>query len=361
MFMRFIWTICVIGFLCMAILQATFLTMEYFEYHTFTSTGEIVMAYYDQTNRTIGTPDITLCNANPFASNRNFSKAIPTIEEYFKLVKQSTTCGDDCAEEERVALEHIRKNMMSTRGYFNYIGRQNARRLGHTPESFFAHCALDSEEGGWFTHVPCLPAVQMIEIQYTMLFNCYTIRLPRNKFPDKTYAGFLAVIHLDDYRAVKHEQSVLIPHEEPGQMRGVWAFAHQRHMPLYAYYNRILLQPGYFHEIPIKMAQRTYLPPPHGHCEKNMDGRGYPFAKCFTDCMQTHIYEQCGCLDLLNHTSQYESIHSTGPMCLSLSLEKKDLIRNWKCVSDVKSNRMGECAAPCPMPCKEMRYNLRVS
>ena len=357
-FMRFIWTISVIGFLFMALFQATLLTVEYFQYNTFTSAGEVVMDYFDQSKGTIGTPDITLCNVNPFASNRKLSN-LATMEEYFNLSFKATICDDNSTEEERVALKEIRNDLMSTSGYFNYIGRHNCKRLGHARESFFAHCVLDNEVVGKFKHVPCLPTAQIIEVQTTMLFNCYTIRLPRNQFPDKMFAGFLVVLHLDDYRTVHDEQSMFTQHAEPGQMAGVWSFAHQRNTPLYTYQNRILLQPGHFHEIPVKMEQRTYLPPPHGYCQ-DIDEQDYYYVKCFADWIQTHIYNECGCLEPLNYTSQWDPVDINGPLCLSLSLGKDDLITNWKCMSSEKMKRMNECSAGCPFPCKEMRYNFKV-
>ena len=49
------------------------------------------------------------------------------------------------------------------------------------------------------------------------------------------------MLHLDDYNAVHNEQPMLIPHDEPGQMNGVWLFAHERHQPLFTYFDRILL------------------------------------------------------------------------------------------------------------------------
>ena len=61
--------------------------------------------------------------------------------------------------------------------------------------------------------------------------------------------------------------SHLNPHEEPGQMSGVWFFAHQQNKPLMTYTSRMMQQPGHFHDIPLKTEIRTHLPPPHGNCQ----------------------------------------------------------------------------------------------
>ena len=291
----------------MALFHATLLTMEYFQYKSFTYIGEVFLDYFKQTDETSGLPDITLCNVNPFASNRSLSKDIPTMEEYFKLVEHTTTCDNGCTEEERIALNYIRSDMMSTNGYFDYIGHRGAAKLGYTLESFIAYCELDKLGSNVFRYnIPCVPTAQMIKIQHAMFYNCYTIRLPRSDISaDKSFVGFLVVLHLDDYDAVHNEHSLMAPHEEPGQMNGVWLFAHQQNTPLYNYYNRMLLQPGYFHDIPVKMAQRTYVPPPHGGCQ-NMEGQNYSRIQCYTNCMQTFIYKQCGCLHSQNYTSQWK-------------------------------------------------------
>ena len=260
------------------------------------------------------------------------------MEEYFKLVEQSTTCDDDCTEDDKESMNDIMDDMMSTSGYFNYIGRQNAAKLGHTVESFIAYCELDKVGINVFRHsIPCLPIAQIHQLLHTMFYNCYTIRLPRNKFPDKLFSGFRVVLHLDDYDAMHNEDSLLAPHEEAGQMSGVWVFAHQQNAPFNAYNDRMLLQPGHFYDIDAKMELRTYLPPPHGECQ-NMDGQEYSWIQCFTACVQTRIYEQCGCIYLLNYTSQWDQIEYKGPPCFSLSLTKNELIKNLKCIVEVQMN-----------------------
>ena len=359
-FMRFIWSVSVIGFLCMALFQAMLLTREYFQYKTYTSTGEVMIDYFGENNGSSAMPDITLCNANPFASNRSLGKDVPTIEEYFRLAKKSLVCDSTCTEEENEALKNIRDEIMTTRGYFNYIGRHNAQQLGHNRESFIADCNLNKEGVGMFIQrVPCLANTQIIEIQYTLLYNCYTIRLPQNEFPDKMYGGFLVVLHLDDYDAAHNEQPQLTPHEEPGQMSGVWFFAHQRNQPLMTYTSRMMLQPGQFHDIPLKTEIRTHLPPPHGHCQ-NVEEEEYSMMQCYAACIQRRIYQQCGCLDLQNYTSQWEPTDMMGPSCLSISLGKDDLLKNWNCASNERMIGLSECGASCPKPCQERRYNLRV-
>ena len=359
--MRLMWTMSVIVFLCMALFQATLLTMEYFQYKTYTFTGEVDLDNLGKKDGTTGIPDITLCNTNPFASDRNPSNGVPTMDEYFKLVEELTTCDNDCKEDESVALEHIKNYMMSAEGYFNYIGRHNAKQLSHTYESFITYCELDILRGGYgmLQYVPCLPTAQIIQIQHTTHYNCYTIRPPRKEHRDRMLPGFLVVLHLDRYGAVDNEQSMLNPHQIPGQISGVWIFAHQQNKPLYVDYQRMLLQPGHFHDIPINVVQRTYLPPPHGHC-KNMDGQEYSLTLCLDECIRAHIYKQCGCVDLMNYTSPWRPIESEKP-CLAVSLTKNDLIKNWNCVMEETRKSFDECGASCPEPCTEIRYKLRVN
>ena len=360
-FMRCVWTISVIGFLCMALFQATLLTMEYFQYKTYTSTGEVTLDYFGKDEAFTVMPDFTFCNTNPFASNRSLNKDIPTKEEYLRLAEQSTECRNNCTMDEYKTLAYIRNEIMTTTGYFNFIGVNNAKRLGHNRESFIAYCQLEKEGGGFYSHrVPCLPTAKIIDIHYTLLYKCYTIRLPPNELPDKLYGGVLVVLHLDDYDVDHNEHLHLAPHEEPSQKSGVWFFAHQRGNPLMTFTSSEMLQPGHYHEIPIKTEIRSLLPPPHGHCQ-SVEGEEYSLLKCYTTCIQRLVYQRCGCVDLQNYTSQWDPIDVMGPPCLSVTLGKDDLIKNWKCA--FKTRNIGlttECAAFCPLPCEEIRYNLRV-
>ena len=358
-FMRVIWTISIMGFLCVAVFHAAILTIEYLHYKTYTFTGEVLMGHFEKNIGIVGNPDVTLCNANPFASNKSLNKDIPTMSEYYKLAEKATACDDNCTEEECDALKSIRKEILSTGGYFDFIGRLNAEELGHSRESFVAHCALEMEAGVYGHHIPCLEASQIIQIQLTQSFNCYTIRLPRNTLPDKMYVGFLVVLHLDDYDVAVDEQVLLTPHQESGQIAGVWMFVHERSTTPHMFKNRILLQPGHFYDIPIKMVLRTHLPRPHGEC-KNTGAKYYDTFQCYVKCLQTHIYKRCGCLDLQNYTSQSESIDRNVTTCLSISSGKSQLARNWRCALKEKMKGFSVCEERCPTRCKVMRYILRV-
>ena len=286
--MRFIWTISVVGFLCMAMVQVVVLTMEFRQYKTYTSTGEVFINVFDPDEAMFYSPDITLCNANPFTSNRNLSKDSTTLAEYFRLVERATACDETCTKDDGVALNHIREEILSTDGYFHYIGHQNAKHLGHSRESFFAYCVLDMEGVMNGYRIPCFPTANVIEIQHPMFFNCYKIRTPVNEFPDTMYKGFRAVLHLDDYEAVHEEQSLLRPDEDSGQMRGVWVFVHEHSTSLRVHVNRLLLQPGHFHDIPVKMSLRTHLPRSHGNC-LDMDREDYDPYMCYANCIQGPI------------------------------------------------------------------------
>ena len=90
------------------------------------------------------------------------------MKEYLKLAEHATECDHSSTEEECITLSHIRRDMMSTSGYFDYIGRHNAKRLGHTQESFLAHCDVEIEAGARMQHIPCISS-HVSDIQYNIL------------------------------------------------------------------------------------------------------------------------------------------------------------------------------------------------
>ena len=152
-FMRFIWTISVVGFLCMAMAQVVVLTMEFRQYKTYTSIGEVFINVFDPDEAKFYSPDITLCNANPFTSNRNLSKDSTTLAEYFRLVERATACDETCTKDDGVALNHIREENFEYRWIFSLHRSPKCQTIG--PFSRVLLCILCPGHGRcfeWISH-----------------------------------------------------------------------------------------------------------------------------------------------------------------------------------------------------------------
>ena len=98
LFMRFVWLISIVLFLCAASFQTYSLTLMFVSYPYFTMQREVRYDLKDPESR-ITLPEITLCNLQPFFLNGGYSSSqgIPTVQDYINLVQNLTSCVD-CVE-----------------------------------------------------------------------------------------------------------------------------------------------------------------------------------------------------------------------------------------------------------------------
>ena len=124
-----------------------------------------------QENLDVFFPAITLCNMQPLVSNhaeiaRNNS--IPTLDDYLNYLGYLHITG-------RPDVVSVLLSVGLYQGYYEFIGQEAARLLGHQKESFLALCYILTTTGHIRDRVPCEQIGKVTLVQSPEYFNCYTI------------------------------------------------------------------------------------------------------------------------------------------------------------------------------------------
>ena len=363
-FMQFVWGLGIVSFLVIAAYQFAMLTMAYLEYATVTSIRELPLDMAGQYEHSVQLPDITFCNVNPFASNSKLDTEIPSIKEYMTKVQDMTVC-DKCSWDKNISMSQLRDELMTSRGYRIQIGHDKARIISHQSKTFFSSCTVWVMAGMHPGNLPC-ERVMMIELQQDPIFyNCFTIRPAVERIGEQVIMGILAVFHLDDY-TMNNSPYVLPLHPQISYVNGMVFTFHERETPPVTTIDGMLLQPGLFTELKLRVVQRKRVPAPYGRCveegsESNefIVDRKYSQLMCFSLCRQRVVDELCGCIDNNNYVDVYS--RSGKPVCLKLDQGKELLWNEWKCLQHARNVSAISCTNKCPLPCEQVTFDEKVN
>ena len=354
-FMRTIWTVSVTCFLSIAVYISFSLSSDYFKYRSVTSLREYNIDVSGSSSTSVRLPDITLCNMNPFSiSTYNLTDEL-SLEKYHKKVLSMTIC-DNCSAEQTQRMEELKAELLTTSGYYIQIDSKNARRVSHKKEAFIASCYISILSGMHPRRVPCNGIVEIQNYYDHRYYNCFTLKVAQSTSHD-LYHGVILVLQLNNNLQVVEQQQFLTPHIIPGQASGAVMLLHQQDQLPMMTRDNIHLPSGFFTSLRLRYLRRTRLPEPYGSCKADME-RNYQQAMCFSICVQTLIYNNCGCVDFTNYN--FLEIAPVPP-CLTLKNSIESLHRKWDCVREMRLNATLQCKDACPIPCEEMTYHHDVS
>ena len=362
--MQYIWGVSIVFFLSVAAYQATMLTKTYLTYSTVTSMRELPLDLTGQSEHSVHLPHTTFCNTNPFASNFAEDDTIPFMEQYITQVQHMTTC-DGCTIDQKVSVSQLRDELMTSRGYYIQIGNDKAKTISHQVESLFASCHVWVMSGMHPANLPCDGFIEVELHQDSMFYNCFTIKPSAEQTKERIFMGIILVFHLDDYVVNKHPY-VLPIHPHIGYRNGMMFAFHDRGTPPVLLQSQVLLQPGLFSDLKIRVKRRKRLPKPYGGCVEGA-GEGNQFIKdgpysqhmCFSLCRQAEVLDECGCIDYNNFV---DVLSRTGERpCLKLEYGRDHLWKEWKCLQHAHNISAISCTDECPLPCDEVTFVEKVS
>ena len=363
-FMQFVWGVSILCFLVVAAYQATMLTKTFLKFSTVTSMRELPLDLTGESQHTVHLPHATFCNSNPFASNFTQDNGIPSMEEYIIQVKQLTTC-DECTVDQKVTMSQLRDELMTSRGYYIQIGKDKAKTIGHQVESLLASCHVWVMSGMHPGNLPCDGFIEVELHQDSMFYNCFTIKPAVKQTKERVFVGIILVFHLDDY-AVNKYRYVLPVYPHIGYMNGMMFAFHDIGTPPVLLKNQVLLQPGLFSDLKLRVKRRKRLPKPYGGCvEKAGEGNKFikdgPYSQlmCFSLCRQAVVLDECGCIDYNNYV---DMLSQTGARpCLKLEHGRDHLWKEWQCLQHAHNISGISCSDKCPLPCDEVAFVEKVS
>ena len=363
-FMRFVWGLSIICFLVVATYQSTMLTMAYLEYSTVTSIQELPLDLTGQYEHSTQLPDVTFCNVNPFASNYTQDTEIPSIKDYITKVQDMTVC-DRCSWDQNISMSQLRDELMTSRGYRIQVGHDKARSISHQIKTFFASCAVWVMAGMHSGNLPCKNVMSIDLHQDSIFYNCFTLKPADEHIKERAIRGVLAVFHLDDY-TMNNNPYVLPLHPQISYINGIIFTFNERGTPPVTTKNGMLLQPGLFSELRLRVVRRKRQPAPYGRCvaghteenEFNIDGK-YSQLMCFSLCSQRMADKLCGCIDNNNYVDVYS--RAGKPVCLKLDQGKELLWKEWECLQHARNVSAISCTDKCPLPCEEVTFDEKVN
>ena len=360
-FLKTLWVVSVVSFLCVTAYHVYILTCVYFEYDSVISTEEYNVDLTGSTPEAVRLPDMTFCNMNPFAVDTRSITDIPSLGSYNQRVRDLTKCVN-CSTEDQNSFWALRVALQTTSGYYMHIGEKNASRLSHSKDEFLASCTVEMLSGMDPRKLPCEFIANIVRYFDFMYYNCYTLTLPLATATD-LYSGVVVVLHLNNQLDIIEQQKHLTAHYMPGQMSGTLLVLHQQNQMPVLIKDGISLPSGYFMSTKLRFIRRKRLASPYGSCAypDDMDW-DYQQMTCYADCLQELVFKNCGCIDYTSYNEGLELLAEAGfTPCLSVKQDKERLLENWMCMKRTHVNYTTHCLLKCPPLCEELLYHYDVS
>ena len=361
--LRVLWFIAVISFLGIAVYQITILVSAYLSYSTITNIGEGVLS--DRSG--IEPPEVTVCNLNPFTSRSKTvatQKRIPTIMEYMSEMVEFENCPS-CDATETAKRHEITNELKYVGGYYQFIGKEMAKLVGHEKDMFVVECEVLILKGFRLLPEPCADVVNVYSLSKPDLLNCYQFKVNTSKYPDNFYLGLSLTLYLDNFPTMDYPPQFTI--EEP---IGVRLSVDEPNTVPFNNVNSLNLPPGRWTHVQVSQEHLNRLQEPYGSCHKDEylckfatgKTKKYTIRGCSSLCRERMILENCDCIDtnLLNILSEINpELSNDKEYCEDLSLSSEEFLQKRNCARFYR--RSTHICNNCSFPCSEEIYALSTS
>ena len=195
----------------------------------------------------------------------------------------------DCPE--TVLGETLPDLFLTTKAYYQNIGRKNATLLGHEFNNLIVSCYMDLFDGFSSEFLPCKRLIKVSLASDPSLFNCYTLTVNA-----KNYSGFISgynlVLHLDNYRS--DYRQYLSAQYSYGQLVGAVVFPHIQSTKGWMEDNAAFLYPGTAVDLKLGFNAIQRLGPPYGSCIEREESQYndkllYTHFSCVSGCIQEEV------------------------------------------------------------------------
>ena len=107
---------------------------DYLEFETVTTYEEILTVLIPPDSK-VKLPTMTFCNLDPIRGEPPIDLNIPTMDDYLLKVEEVMRCLN-CSEDQKLLLENIKVDLQEPHGYYQYIGKGAATRVGKLRQQF---------------------------------------------------------------------------------------------------------------------------------------------------------------------------------------------------------------------------------
>lgn len=363
-FLRLLWLIGVLTLLGIAISQAISIISEYLKNSKVTLLKEENVLSTFQNKEGLTFPSITVCNLNPLASNdlsdgfndstiMSFAQYGYMIEAYLQYVNNPQ-------------MEDVKTYLRSTRGYYEYIGAENATKMGHRKHNLFAQCDIlfQAPSTDRFK-IPCNYS-QLSLVSTPEFFNCYTASVDLSNYTDDMGmpTGLSLILHLDDGEELLKD--TYDENNDNTQSVGIRVSVHTENSAPDLWYSAVDISPGGATQVMTRYSKRTRLGHPYGVCRdasnsnvELFDLRGnavaYTALGCMSACTMNSVLNNCHCIDpsLLVIYQPVQGQYVTCGDSHNLTAALGQLF----CSTQMKKLSVIRCESDCQPDCKEVKYS----
>lgn len=352
--LRFAWVFFVLALLSVCIWQVTTLGVSYFAYPMTTTVREKMLYQGEEPYF----PAVTICNHNTVSTKEQRKHRIPSQEEYQALVLRETECPH-CSDVEREQLSNLTNTLLSSTGYFQYLGVQNATLVGHQKDGFVIHCHMSVQIGVSLKKQSCDEIVTVSRVVYTKRFNCYKFSLPSTL----TYNvhGITLMMYLENTHQTTYA-GVYNPYAS-GKGAGAKLVLNDLSDPFpFPDLEGVDIAAGVSSQIGVSLEHKLRMGQPYGDCEELQNNETTTMLAGL--CFLKRVYEKCDCIDADSPfpITLYKELPKDAQFCQSInSLTVAEIQANTKCIDDAKLDTMLECFGDNRLACSEMNYKTVVS
>ncbi len=357
--LRIMWFVAVVGFLMISGYEAYKLLSEYVHYPKMTTVTEKIINLTAEDDL-VKLPDILICNLNIMSSDRD--EKVPSLKEFYERLIDITTCNQ-CTEDDQDRLLRLRTKLMTPIGYYQYIGKENIQKIGHTKESFIISCQVLVLDGLAYGRVPCQDMVNITMVVSENYYNCFNLHLQQQKL----VLGISLIIYLDNFDLEVYDYFDIMT--DLGQSLGAFFLLYEEGtIPMFM--RGMSMAPGTHTDIKFEIERRDRLPYPYGICndqQRYAESGSSPYvfketyASCNSYCLQKKIKETCGCLDSMSLGLMHYHSSRALPFCTSIALSQDEILTKSKCVEAIRNPTLMECMNNCSLECSKVLYHTKVS
>ena len=107
---------------------------DYLEFETVTTYEEIPTLLIPPDSN-VELPTMTFCNLDPIRGEPPTDLNIPTMDDYLLKVEEVMRCSN-CTGDQKLLLENVKVDLQEPHGYYQYIGKDAATRVGKLRQQF---------------------------------------------------------------------------------------------------------------------------------------------------------------------------------------------------------------------------------
>ena len=359
---RRLWIVVIIVCLFPSLSNTSYLIRSYLKFLSVTYIEErIVTVRKDPDQNTV--PAVTVCNTQPLSKRR--SPDVMSFSQYANFIERSIQNMSNASLESSAFLNEHKSELISPAGYYQFIGTDNASKVGHSFHDLVVLCEVVVAQSTKTILRPCSELANISLNNDPNFFNCYTIQ-PADQTAHHVVIGYSLMLYLDaDYSWIT---SPYITNPMKFSKGAVFTM-HQPNTKPFVTFHGTSVSPGTLTISKVSLKKHHRLPAPYENCIKASQSRfiqqdgspmRYTALSCCNACVEDRVAQKCHCRDgTLPAILWYELAHL--PFCGDAHADLDVLLQRLNCAHRVRKMDTVSCHQSCDDPCNEATYDATAS